>query len=462
MNIPNDKVLVVASSARGGSSTFMDILRELGADIAGDQWPFEKRIQRWYENATITQEEIDTILAKDQGDRTEKEHRLVRASIVRQGDNFRDGVKVYRDGLVVENDDDAHDSVKRIYERYENFQKDLVEIRKMNPNGFWEIAKQGFVMRGGKDQVSDHYGKAIKLMYPAVVPRNDKWGIDENDIWKMIILVRDPRAIAESQTKLRSPIRAMITDRTGLNLLPVARRWTVEISSLIDNITDTMLAKSKVVFYEDLVYNTSETIDDIAQWLGVNNPVFIANAKDAINPELNRSTKSFSGWDRDEDLGAIAELMYDTIKSNGVVSARQHVETVRGLHQSKLLELVTWVDENTFITMTPAIQRQWNNHPEHKKDFLRKIERTYRRGMSALLSPSLETNIGLPEYTIQRPADLGPLTREMVRYRGTQMTYEQAKAAHAQYLTTLAHNQGDTVDQDKLNTFLEYINGIND
>jgi hypothetical protein len=323
-------------------------------------------------------------------------------------------------------------------------QASLAHSQHMNPRGFYEVP--GVVINGTRD-ITPFKGKAIKIVTSGIWPRELDNGMELGTppelVDKYIFCVRHPLQIAQSQQDLagrrllgpaeegeswglprRSPSALSFIVRSGPALIWLSKQPQELLDRFIsvdfgDMISDPEPQLSAVMQHIDRAY----TADQMSSAL--------ANVKE----NLSRST-SLSVWPEGmEAAGAIAEKMYGAFKSMTLAELAAAAVAVQEFFISKQHEGAIWVDdEDTWATMSVETKRLVAKNAHGLADTLRGHLVGYRRDF--MICDQCEFYERDPEktYTIQRPADLGPLDRFMVKCGrdGEYKTVEMCKACWQQ------------------------------
>jgi len=323
----------------------------------------------------------------------------------------------------------------------------------LNPRGFWEVS--GVVMQGVRHARDDLKGKALKIITHGLYERqapNGRWiGTPAALIDKVILCVRNPEHIGVSQKDLSGQVEIVgpsmdqwINAPQPLSPTRYIRGmggfllWLAEHGAEnFDAITPKML----IVDYEYMHTQPASMLAEIARHLGiVPEPEQYAAALDNVDPLLRRAT-DFTGWpEKDAVEGVLAERIYQAVKAWDKQAICGLAAETQAIHDYHRQESVAWTDDaDTWVNICPALYRQMQANVNNVHDELQKRLRAQRQGR---LIPDQCKHYSRPSsqtYTVERPADLGPLTRPVVfcKRDGNATSVENCK---------LCWQRGSTVD----------------
>jgi len=304
------------------------------------------------------------------------------------------------------------------------FTKRMERSRALNPRGFWEVS--GVVMQGVRHARDDFKGKALKIITHGLYERQaagGRWqGTPLGLIGKIILCVRNPEHIGVSQKDLSGLVEIVGPSMDQWVNAPQPLSPTRYIKGMggfliwlaqHDNF-DAITPKMLVVDYEQM--HTKPPLAAVAEHLGVvPEPEQYAAALDNIDPLLKRAT-DFTGWpDEDAVEGILAERIYQAIKAWDKEAICELAAETQAVHDYHRQENTAWTDDgDTWVNICPALYRQMQANENNVHDNLQKSLREKRQGR---LIPDACKHYSRPSgqtYTIERPADLGPLTRPVV------------------------------------------------
>lgn len=366
----NDKVVVVSGQPRSGTSLMMQTMELLGLPVWGEKYPQEVNLEDVLEQAP----------------------------------------------------EDKHEEIKK------QFASRLEHAKKMNPRGFYEVP--GLVMRGFRKLLPEHAGKAVKIivdgLYDRENPNGHKTGTPEQYVDKVILCLRDPRNTAVSQMDLAGGVEvAAVDEETGEDVWANAgqplspKRYVSSMGQFVKWLADHDELDDRILPIEYADMHSQKPIKSIVEHLGIGaTSEQVKAAEDNVDPLLNRSV-DFKGWGNDDMEGALAEELHESLKTWNRSKFRDLAARADEMMYNWSLENVRWVDteKGTWVTVYPQVFRDGGIDPIHP-----------------VLIPMSEDGCkffskGEKMYTIQRPLDLGDLTRHMVQCNrdDNQVTVEQCK-----------------------------------
>lgn len=319
--------------------------------------------------------------------------------------------------------------------------------KQLNPRGFYELP--GVVMRGLPD-ARRHGGKAVKIMFPAARPRI-VGGTPAEIVYRYIVCLRHPREIAESQSHLMRPLQvagAVAWDQPSLR--PTPFRYVAEVGQFADWLIEADPAAEWIAIdYADLLADPGASIRRIIDHLGVSATLVQREAAyRSIDPSLHRSR--LADWPRGTaDAGDVAESYYRALKGQALpLIAAAHAQAQEYLDRRRR-ETVHWYDPSLGVFLTPSLARRLP--PLTRKVLLREFKKELRAGRHPMVDQTF--SLAPETYTIERPADLGDLARQKVRYAGETLTWEDARRLHRVRL----HSGHVRIDSRKLTSKLREI-----
>lgn len=387
MTIPSDKIAVVTGDPRSGTSLMMQTMNLLGVPIAGEKFPGTERLERQHRSRT---NKANADLAA--GRITNEEH------------------------------------VEALSNLERDKQKKEEKSKEMNPGGFYEIP--GVVMRGLKS-AGECCGKVVKIVSPGAYPQEgQRFGTPSEIVYKYILCLRNPKSVAQSQKNINSFDPAIVgEEEIEWNINPT--RYLFEnggLAKYLSELTDP--SAWEVIDYDEFVKDPKTTIEKIVEHLEISpSEEQITSAIANVTPKLNRSEELFPGWGDQELRGVMCEDLYDALKKEDYASIKSLSQQIEGEQTKEKLETSRWYDEETGLITSATWCRQADIDPEiritRRLQFIKEI----KRGLHPCTSPDYEES-EVETYTIERPVDLGPLVRTLVKYQGKVVTREEALTLH--------------------------------
>lgn len=289
--------------------------------------------------------------------------------------------------------------------------------RSMNPNGAYEAG--GIVMQGVAD-IDKIRNKAVKMMPSALfsqinpITGHHISGTSEDILkqCKIILCVRDPREVADSQRDLVGAVK--VAQREMRSTTPT--RWLHGAYRLIVQSPDWFTPPQiLIVSYYDHINDPNGTAERISNFIG-------HTVTSKVNKNLYRS-KDTPWTNAHLTDGGLADKIYVSIVNGNMKEYKQElIEWYSKMTQ----ESKRWIDTEykTYRIATPAYTRSLRDSPEFLarellhlppnsvKKFFETVEYGYNQDGEL--------------YTIERPADLGPLTRNKVKVAdGDEVTIEE-------------------------------------
>ena len=294
---------------------------------------------------------------------------------------------------------------------------------KMNPKGFLEIPG---VVTQGLSSVGKFGGKAVKIITSGIWPRvlgdGRVIGTPTSVVDKYILCLRDPKHISISQQDLAgvaftgdedgnwefvkqivSPKRYI--SRTGLFLV-----WLSKQGPEVAN-------KFLIVDYSDMVDRTEDCIEEIIQHLDISpSEEQIESAIANVSIDLKRSDILDEWPEGLEADGDIADNIYNSLLKLDTAYLQATAAEVQELIEEDKLENVRWVDdESTWVSVIPSLKRDIISNTNGVADAL-KISLAKKRSQRLICDQcKYYSRDDEKTYAIERPIDLGPLTRPMVK-----------------------------------------------
>lgn len=293
----------------------------------------------------------------------------------------------------------------------------------LNPKGFFEVP--GVVMRGTPD-IKEFGGTAIKIISPGLTKT------PTNLIYKVILCLRDPRFVAESQTNLQNGV---LLDSNPFKTAISPKRYIIEMGKFLKWLMgqpQDFRDKFLIVDYNNFLKDTENELDRLISYLGVT--VTSAVRRKAIknvDQSLRRSDAAFSGWgEKYADYGNTADLIYQSLKTfdpDQSLDASSRVDTVI---ETESKEMALIFKPEMCCNVSATFLRQYGKSEKTKNYMLKSYLHRVKIGESFLTSPDY-TGESEEIYTIHLPIDIGgSQTFNKVWYLGLQLTNEEAQAMH--------------------------------
>jgi len=397
--IPDTQVAVVTGDPRSGTSALMRALAAAGVPIAGEQWPGETAIEQALQRT----------------------------------------------------DDPARQ--ERLRER---LQTRRARHARMNQHGFWEAP--GTVIRG-LDDLGEHGGRAIKIVSRGLLEPPVGY-TDHSLVWRYVLCLRHPRHIAESQRDLHSSkIDVQLAQEDDwkahhrpMNPVPYLAGTGRLCRFLHDH--PEIAERVLVADYDSLVSEPDYQLRWILKHLEHDAGVpQIEAAAATYDPTLRRKAVAEKWPDEWTTDGVVAEQVYRALSCLTDEALLVAADLVDERLEHHRLENVRWWDPSVAWMVTPLVVRRMED-PGYKRNLRGLSRRRIEAGAVPDVCEGFEDNCDdAPTYTVDRPADLGPLTRPMVRYCGRWATYEAVQAQHAAVLND-RHQQNPTPVPDRIRDFL--------
>lgn len=285
--------------------------------------------------------------------------------------------------------------------------------RNKNPGGFYEIPRvviHGFSKR---EDFSFFKGKAVKVICPSSLPpRTPKEHVE-----KYIFCVRDPKSVSVSQSGL---LDASITVGDGEDLNPSAKRYILDVGSMINYLKENLDDRWLFINYDETIENPQKTAQAICDHIGGDQSK-VLKAASLVKKKLKRSDKKFKGW-INENEGRLAEDVFNSLLDHSLMDVVAC--DVVSYFKSEELESVKWWSPDYGRFIVPSLERSIKNNPELSKKLKDSVCQRTADGHYPEVAEAEET------YTIKRPDDLGDLVRNKVVYEGEVMTWEAAVKKH--------------------------------
>jgi len=319
----------------------------------------------------------------------------------------------------------------------------IARARQLNPEGFYELP--GVFTRGlpsaaanGKESPFD--GKVLKMAFTAIGRRESgrgTIGTDASVIDRCLVLRRDPLAIIASQARLIGQEEVATEDGAWgtPERVPSPVPYILQAGWLCHWLADqdeATRAKFRTLDTDDLLRDPEQGIDTAIEHFQLEpTPQQRRAAIDLIDPGRQASLPAV--WPQQhEEMEDLARTLHAALGSLDPVELRAVVIEWQDFQREQMLEQARWVDDeewNTWCRITPAGARLIANNVNGVRDHLRQSAQRKRRSQQGSLLPlDCEHHRRSEEtYTIERPADLGPLTRPLVDCQrdGVTRTLEQ-------------------------------------
>jgi len=363
--IRKDKITIVSGEPRSGTSLMMQTLKELGAPIVGK--------------------------AKAQEDR----------------------LKAFKD--------DNGEWLPEHLDKKEDIERRVKHSDMMNPIGFYETE---FVSSGVRGIEAVPYKGTVMKIITSGIPENigphGIHGTSKELINKVILCLRNPKNIAVSQKNLiddsvlvagenedegwvyhndAPPSPLAYLNRTGSFII-----WLEDNMDIIDDIL--------VVEFEEMQMGAPEQIQRVIDFLGIDVSEDQFNkAVSNVKPSLARS-EAFDKWpDNFKEEGELAMEIYDSLLSMSKEKITLISSKLKSKSLENRLERVKWIDcdqgEGTWALIDPQMFRDIKDNKNNlKTNLLKHVNVNSTKCKYHVLSDE--------SYTIQRPEDLGDLTRNMI------------------------------------------------
>ena len=214
-------------------------------------------------------------------------------------------------------------------ERRCQLKKELEQTRDMNPGGFWEhplFSVSGIQFRPG---ITNDPKKVLKIVSGGLA-KSDPAYID-----KIILMARNPRAVAKSQERLRkrSPIPmddVIVHSPRMFNVTTVAAAcWIVEYKKPV-----------LVINYDDLIEDGEKELQRVNEFIG--GDLDVKTASKMIRPSLRRS---YPEPDKNQDEFELADRIFELMKNQ----SWQEISDIPD--QQRLFK-----DQRSFICVRSGIQ----------------------------------------------------------------------------------------------------------
>ncbi len=311
----------------------------------------------------------------------------------------------------------------------------------MNPGGFFETEyvtigldcdrSEGVGALHMKTLLDQHNNSVIKVISYGLV-RTNKDYID-----KAILCLRHPADVASSQTQLTTGVEvANRHNEWEPVLLPFqANKYIMGMGSLaLYMYTNPELwDRIHIVHYEDMHEDADKTISELISFLDIDVDDRIKDsAVKNVEPSLRRRRNTDYP---DEDIWQLSLRIYEAIQSMSV--SDELVLEINYAQRQLRLENVSWLDESVWTNCRPSFYRKIQRHDVLRMELEDLKDGKDRLGRLCTACPYY--NRDGESYLIERPEDLGPLERSMVRCRekGQDITLEHCQGHWNTFRITL-------------------------
>jgi hypothetical protein len=324
-------------------------------------------------------------------------------------------------------------------------EKAVERSKLLNPKGFYEDRKS--VVRGSQDFEALR-GKAIKIIVDGLPSRMVERKINNEtkeimrgtspeiiDHSKIILCLRDPLQVAESQTNLVGNIHVAGEGGSFQNitgLLPEnPERYAMEMGRFylwLKKVRPELESKMLKIDFDDMHDQPEVQIRKIAKFICTNSTEDqIASAVANVSKELRRSVHLKKWRLEHEEVGTLATGLYRYFRYGESIDEGK----LEDLFKSKVLESSSWIDTEFDLWMrsNPVLHRQLLENLRGVRDKL-SIQRKGRKNQSQCEHFGCSDE----EYTILRPITIGDLVRKKVACKkdGVVKTIEQCYGCFSQ------------------------------
>lgn len=327
----------------------------------------------------------------------------------------------------------------------------IARARQLNPEGFYELP--GVFARGLPSAAASSTsgggggrfdGKILKMAFTAIGRRESgrgTIGTHAGAIDRCLVLRRDPLAIIGSQARLigqeevATEDGAWSTPERVPSPVPYILQAGWLCHWLADQDEDTR-AKFRMLDTDDLLRDPEQGVDTIIEHFQIKPaPQQRRAAIDLIDPGRQASLPAV--WPEVyAEMEDLARALHAALGALDPVELRAAAIEWEDFHHEQMLEQARWVDDEsasggwgTWCRITPAGARLIANNVSGVRDHLRQSAQRKRRSRQGSLLPLDCEHYRRADatYTIERPADLGPLTRPLVDCQrdGVTRTLEQ-------------------------------------
>jgi hypothetical protein len=304
-----------------------------------------------------------------------------------------------------------------------NLEKRVDRMKELNPGGFYEMA--GIVMQGIREINERVDGKAIKIITPGIMdrvaPNGRSTGTPMEIIDKIIFCLRDPRNVSLSQTNLDSMVEVaglgQDWERFKNMLSPMRYMGSMgQFAAWYTGQSDEVKAKFLFVDYDAYIDDPQATVDAVvAHAESGSTAEQIAAAVGNVDESLRRSTE-FTGWPENQQIeGDLSVQIYQAFKAQDAAAIAAGAAGAQENMQQKALEASRWTDEETWVDTAAGLYRSMmTDENSVKTNLIASLGQKREAGLIPDVCQYYSRDEANP-YTVQRPADLGDLTRPTVK-----------------------------------------------
>lgn len=196
----------------------------------------------------------------------------------------------------------------------EKIEKSLEHAKKMNPNGFWEdgrISVSGIKYENRTRSLIKQIRRNKDKEYLAKIVSQGLLNSDPELLNKVIFMIRNPYEVAKSQEDLVRDGEFIINgEKVNIfeNVKVYSPQMFINVTRQAANFfLENSEINYKIIQYENLIYNTEETLNELQDFLPEGN---FELAKNVVDKKLYRSRKK----ENDNDLWTEAEKIYELFK----------------------------------------------------------------------------------------------------------------------------------------------------
>jgi hypothetical protein len=377
-------MIIVTGEPRSGTSLMMETIRLLGFEIWGEEQPGEERRK--------------SIRAKEDREET-LEERLRREKAKWMNEKFWEIGGLVMRGIT-----------SRMINNLEQNKKKTAEDK-----------NEKYIPLSYADVINDHKDHAVKVIWNGLM--NTDRDILESS--KIVLCLRDPLHIAQSQKHLQGQVSVATNvgdevafvspenEITPMRYLHAASRFSTWLKRPMNNRLEILR-----VDYDDMVFNTVETINRIADFLGegprlerpANSKVELAmlnvdgNRRRSAIPETPE--EDLEEWHLVQDLYSFFK---DDIFTKEAVEARiqDYEESRKNNPENK-----QWICHESFWPMNVYLRRDYKSKKKLRNNMLRSMERRKNSKMLCTQCPLYKESEEIQE--IELPWDLDNIVRPKV------------------------------------------------
>ena len=222
-----------------------------------------------------------------------------------------------------ENESDEHFQIRKynFYKLNPDFDKELEEIKKLNPLGFYEhpfVTVKGLNYDPLKNNVIKRINNSNEKLFLKIESRGI---INTNPIYidKVIYMLRNPHQVAKSQERMSRDFKYKMIDNSEIDLFSDDKNFNspeLFIQSQINFanwVLDNDFENYIIIEYDELIQNKNETLNNIQNFL---NEGDFSKSENIINPRFKRSNKFDNEKSEDKELWKDAEKAYQLVYEN--------------------------------------------------------------------------------------------------------------------------------------------------